>query len=148
MQSQFCRPSCVRTIPPQLAGSMGRGLKGHELIAAAAGMAAFREFEKRQREQGNPMSHELAKTLLAGYAAAKIDQFLETKGRDMWDSSNVKEEAKRRSQELYDRYYTRRRSRDSDIDPEEDRERRHHHRRHRSSRNRRSDGEESPDVRE
>ncbi|EPS40006.1 hypothetical protein H072_6261 [Dactylellina haptotyla CBS 200.50] len=86
-----------------------KGKRSHELIAGAAAFAAFHAFENHQKAQGKPVSHALAKELLAAFAAAEVEKLIETKGREKWDEyrsrSKTREEVKQRSRDLYrDRY--------------------------------------------
>ncbi|KAF3941136.1 hypothetical protein ABW19_dt0210502 [Dactylella cylindrospora] len=102
----------------------------HELIAGAAAFAGFHEFEKRQRKEGKTVNHGFAKELLAAAAAAEADKLIETKGRDKWDEYRAKEEAKKKSEELYDQHY----GGYDKYDPENQRPhehiREHHHHHH------------------
>jgi len=107
------------------------GKLSHELLAGAAAFAAFHEFEKHQREQGRPVSHSLAKELLAAFAAAEADKLIETRGVDKWEDyrEKTREHAREKSREMYhDRY-----EQGVEVEQEEegDEERRHHHHHHR-----------------
>ncbi|KAK6356829.1 hypothetical protein TWF718_001169 [Orbilia javanica] len=100
----------------------------HELLAGAAAFAAFREFQKHQREQGRPVSHALAKELLAAFAAAQADKLIETRGVEKWEEyrEKAREEAREKSKEMYqDRYEH------EDGEGEEHRHRHRHHLLHR-----------------
>ncbi|KAF3919056.1 hypothetical protein ABW21_db0202702 [Orbilia brochopaga] len=85
------------------------GSHARELLAGAAAFAAFRAFESRQRAQGKPVSHALAKELLAALAAAEVEKLIETKGRDKWDEwsdkNKLEDQVKARSRELYREKY-------------------------------------------
>ncbi|KAN0084575.1 Protein of unknown function (DUF3759) domain containing protein [Tylopilus felleus] len=58
----------------------------HELIAGAAAFEAAKAYENHVEESGKPVSHALAKELLAGFAGAAVDRLAETKGLDAYDS--------------------------------------------------------------
>ncbi|EPS39970.1 hypothetical protein H072_6257 [Dactylellina haptotyla CBS 200.50] len=104
--------------------------RDHELLAGAAAFTAFHEFQKHQREQGRPVSHAMAKELLAAFAAAEADKLLESRGIDKWDEyrEKARENAREKSREMYhDRY-------EREVEEDEGEERHHHHRRHHSQR--------------
>ncbi|KAM3069085.1 hypothetical protein ACMFMG_004266 [Clarireedia jacksonii] len=86
---------------------------GHEAIAGAAGFAAMKAFEERQRRNGEPVSHQFAKEVLAGFAAAEVDKLAETKGEDWIREHRVREKAQEQSRELYDQHY----GQDDQYDP-------------------------------
>ncbi|KAF3920235.1 hypothetical protein AA313_de0207365 [Arthrobotrys entomopaga] len=109
-----------------------QGKRSHEILAGAAAFAALRAFEARQREQGKPVSHALAKELLAAFAAAEVEKLIETKGRDKWDEyrsrSRIRDEAKERSRELYrERYENEQQERHGSERDEVDEESHKHH---------------------
>jgi xenotropic and polytropic retrovirus receptor 1 len=54
---------------------------------------------------GKPVSHAFAKELVAGFAAAEVDKFAETKGEDWYDRERAKHEAKRNAERMYDEHY-------------------------------------------
>ena len=62
-------------------------------------------FEKRQREEGRPVEHGMAKELLAAAAGFEVDKLVETKGLDFIDREKAKHHAKKQAEELYDRQY-------------------------------------------
>ncbi|KAF3080890.1 hypothetical protein TWF569_001125 [Orbilia oligospora] len=86
-----------------------KGNRSHELLAGAAAFAAFHAFEAHQKAQGKPVSHALAKELLAAFAAAEVEKLIETKGREKWDEyrsrSKTRDEVRERSKELYRQSY-------------------------------------------
>jgi xenotropic and polytropic retrovirus receptor 1 len=45
--------------------------------------------------------------MLAGFAAAEVDKFAETKGEDWYDKEKAKHEAKRNAEHMYDEHYVR-----------------------------------------
>ena len=112
-------------------GHRHEGKLSHELLAGAAAFAAFHEFQKHQREQGRPVSHALAKDLLAAFAAAEADKLLESRGAEKWDEyrEKAREKAREKSREMYHDRYERGGAREEDS--EEEGERRHHHHHHR-----------------
>ena len=63
-------------------------------------------WEKRQRENGQPVSHGFAKEALAGLAAAEVDKLFETKGLDFLDREKAKRHAKQQAEHLYDQQYS------------------------------------------
>ncbi|KAJ6261557.1 hypothetical protein Dda_4227 [Drechslerella dactyloides] len=105
------------------------GQDRHELLAAAAAFAAFHKFQQHQREQGRPVSHMLAKDLLAAFAAAEAEKMIETRdigGRWEEYKDRAMELAREKSREMYhDRYEA-----DHDSGDEMGERHRHHHRRH------------------
>ncbi|KAK6333721.1 hypothetical protein TWF730_003904 [Orbilia blumenaviensis] len=104
------------------------GKFSHELLAGAAGFGAIHEWEKRQRESGEPVNHGLAKELIGGIAAAEVDKLFETKGLDAWDKHRVKEQAEDNAKTLYDQQYGGQPQYDPNYPPNENVE--HHHRHH------------------
>lgn len=104
----------------------------HELLAGAAAFAGFHEFEKHQREEGKPVTHEFAKEMLAGFAAGEADKLIETRGEDAWSAHRAREQAKENSQDLYQQYYERD-GMPQQYDPDNSRPHEHvreHHRKH------------------
>ncbi|EGX51505.1 hypothetical protein TWF173_003631 [Orbilia oligospora] len=103
-----------------------KGNRSHELLAGAAAFAAFHAFEAHQKAQGKPVSHALAKELLAAFAAAEVEKLIETKGREKWDEyrsrSKTRDEVRERSKELYKQSY------EGVIDEDEIEVGRHRHR--------------------
>ena len=77
----------------------------HELLSGGAGFAAMKVFEDHQRKEGKPVSHQFAKELLAGFAAAEVDKLAETKGADFIDRERAKRDASRNAENLYDQHY-------------------------------------------
>ncbi|KAK7678146.1 hypothetical protein QCA50_018819 [Cerrena zonata] len=81
------------------------GHLSHEVIAGAASFAAARSYEKKQREEGKPVSHAFAKEALAGIAGAEVDKLVETKGLDYIDREKAKHQAKEYAEQGYDSHY-------------------------------------------
>jgi len=77
----------------------------HEAFGAAAGFGAMKVFEDRQRSEGKPVSHALAKEMIAGIAAAEVDRLAETKGADFVDREVAKHHAKKQAEQMYDTQY-------------------------------------------
>ncbi|KAK0728374.1 hypothetical protein B0T26DRAFT_748604 [Lasiosphaeria miniovina] len=77
----------------------------HELVGGAAAFEAMHLWEKKQREEGNNVSHGFAKEALAGLAGAEADKLFETKGLDFIDREKAKHQAKRQVEQLYDNQY-------------------------------------------
>ncbi|KAI8075938.1 uncharacterized protein B0P05DRAFT_547026 [Gilbertella persicaria] len=73
----------------------------HQALAAAAGFAAMRAFDKKKEEGGEEDQHALAKELLAGLAAASVDHLVETKGLDWADKQKAKKQAEEEARKLY-----------------------------------------------
>ncbi|MCL2585086.1 MAG: DUF3759 domain-containing protein [Streptosporangiales bacterium] len=67
----------------------------HELLAGAAGFEAVHAYEKHREKEGITEHHELGKELLAGFAGAAADKYIEKGVYDHLD----KERAKKASQE-------------------------------------------------
>ncbi|BGP41846.1 hypothetical protein JCM10450v2_005914 [Rhodotorula kratochvilovae] len=78
----------------------------HELLAGAAAFEAQKAYLDHKERNGTPENHEVAKELLAGFAAAAVDRFAETKGLDFADREKAKYEARRQVEEQVtpDRY--------------------------------------------
>ncbi|RDW59210.1 hypothetical protein BP5796_12134 [Coleophoma crateriformis] len=89
----------------------------HELLAGGAAFAGFKMFEDHQRAQGKPVSHQFAKELLVGFAAAEVDKLAETKGEDWFDKERAKHDAKKNAEHMYEEHYERRHGAD-EYDPE------------------------------
>ncbi|KAF3771292.1 hypothetical protein M406DRAFT_354766 [Cryphonectria parasitica EP155] len=77
----------------------------NESLGAAAGFAAMRAYENKQRSEGKPVSHGVAKEILAGLAAGEAERLIQTKGADFVDTEKAKWEAKRHAEKLYDSQY-------------------------------------------
>ncbi|KAL0091260.1 hypothetical protein J3Q64DRAFT_1709926 [Phycomyces blakesleeanus] len=74
----------------------------HQLLAAAAGFGAMRAYNKNKAEkEGEEDDHHLAKELLAGLAAAAVDNLAESKGMDWLDREKAKHQAKEEAEKLY-----------------------------------------------
>ncbi|GAA6019252.1 hypothetical protein JCM10207_005054 [Rhodosporidiobolus poonsookiae] len=69
----------------------------HELIAGAAAFKTQKAYPDHDEKNGTPQNHETAKELLAGFAAAAADRFIETKGIDFIDREKAKHEGRRSS---------------------------------------------------
>jgi hypothetical protein len=54
---------------------------------------------------GKPVSHALAKELLAGFVGGEVDKLAETKGLDEYDRIEAKRHAKENANALYDDHY-------------------------------------------
>jgi len=77
----------------------------HELIGGAAGYEAMRAYEKHCEANGAPPSHDQAKALLAGFAAAEVDKLFETKGLDEFDREKAKRQAVEQAHAMYGQQY-------------------------------------------
>ncbi|KAI8340259.1 hypothetical protein BC941DRAFT_419935 [Chlamydoabsidia padenii] len=73
----------------------------HELLAGAAGFEALHLLNKKKKEQGGEVDHALAKELLAGFASASVDGFVESKGMNWIDKQKAKHHAKEEAEKLY-----------------------------------------------
>ncbi|KAI6014738.1 hypothetical protein BKA83DRAFT_4344092 [Pisolithus microcarpus] len=77
----------------------------HELIAGAASFAAMRAYDAHLKSKGEPANHALAKELIAGFAGAAVDHFVETKGLDKYDEykekKRLKEQAEQHAHEAF-----------------------------------------------
>jgi hypothetical protein len=56
---------------------------------------------KKKKAEGQEVDHSLAKELLAGFASASVDRFVETKGLSWLDKEKAKHQAKKEAQALY-----------------------------------------------
>ncbi|KAI8332288.1 hypothetical protein BC941DRAFT_437146 [Chlamydoabsidia padenii] len=63
----------------------------HQLLAGAAGFEALHLLNKKKKEEGQEVDHATAKELLAAFAAASVDSFVETKGMDWIDKAKAKQ---------------------------------------------------------
>jgi hypothetical protein len=77
----------------------------HEALAGGAAFEAMHLFEKRQREQGQAVSHGFAKEAIAAIAGAEVDKLFETKGLDFLDREKAKRHAKQQAEHLYEQQY-------------------------------------------
>jgi len=77
----------------------------HELVGGAAGFEAMRLYEQHEAANGKAPSHQIAKEVLAGIAAAEVDKLFETKGLDSIDRERAKHHAKQQAYQLYDQQY-------------------------------------------
>ncbi|KAF3933011.1 hypothetical protein ABW20_dc0105304 [Dactylellina cionopaga] len=85
-----------------------QGKFSHEAIAGAAAFFGIHEWEKKQRESGQEVSHAKAKEFLGALAAAEADKLFESKGLDKYDEFNrdhAKKQASDQAKELYDQHY-------------------------------------------
>ncbi len=74
----------------------------HELVAGAAGFEAMRMFEHHEEREGKVEHHEMAKELLAGFAAAEGDKLFETKSLNWLDRERFDNHAREQAYALYD----------------------------------------------
>lgn len=51
-------------------------------------------------QSGKTVSHQFAKELLVGFAAAEVDKLAETKGEDFFDRERAKHEAKKNAERM------------------------------------------------
>ncbi|EGX88639.1 CipC-like antibiotic response protein, putative [Cordyceps militaris CM01] len=77
----------------------------HELLAGGASFAAFKAFENNQRSNGEPVTHGVAKAILAGLVGAEVDRLAETKGANWIDKERATRDAQKRTEDLYDSHY-------------------------------------------
>lgn len=54
---------------------------------------------------GQPVSHQFAKELLAGFAGAEVDRLCETKGLDYIDREKARRQARDNAVDMYDSHY-------------------------------------------
>lgn len=78
----------------------------HELLGAGLGFAAMKAWEDRNRAEGKPVSHAVAKEALAGLVGWELDKLAETKGRDWYDREQVKRHAIQHAEHMYDSQYS------------------------------------------
>lgn len=74
-------------------------------MAGAASFEAMHLWEKKQREEGNTVSHGFAREALAAVAGAEVDKLFETKGLDFLDREKAKRQAQDNAVHLYDQQY-------------------------------------------
>lgn len=77
----------------------------HELVGSAAAFAGMKAFEAKQRKDGKPVSHAMAKELLAAAVGFEVDRLAETKGEDAFDKFKAHEHAKKEAEEMYKAHY-------------------------------------------
>lgn len=77
----------------------------HELLGSAAAFAGMKAWEAKQRKEGKPVEHSVAKELLAAAAGFEVDRLAETKGADFVDREKAKHHAKKQAMELYEQQY-------------------------------------------
>jgi hypothetical protein len=88
----------------QVYGDQHEGKFSHELIAGAASFEAARVFENRQRSEGKPVNHALAKEMIAGIAGGEVDKLFETKGLNYLDRDEARRQAQQQSGQAYDNW--------------------------------------------
>ncbi|RUS32939.1 hypothetical protein BC938DRAFT_473734 [Jimgerdemannia flammicorona] len=77
----------------------------HELLGGAAAFEAMKLYEDKQKKDGKPDNHALAKEILAGIVGATADRLVETKGLDFVDKQKMKHHAKEEAEKLYEEKY-------------------------------------------
>ncbi|CAF0902693.1 unnamed protein product [Adineta steineri] len=77
----------------------------HELIGGAAGFAAMKAYEDHVRSTGQQVSHPFMKELLAGFAAAAVDNLFETEGLDFLDREKAKHQAVQQAHAIAEEKY-------------------------------------------
>lgn len=65
----------------------------------------MKAFEAKQRKEGKPVSHSVAKELLAAAVGFEVDRLAETKGADAFDKFKAHEHAKHEAEEMYKSHY-------------------------------------------
>ncbi|KAJ3251348.1 hypothetical protein HK104_007372 [Borealophlyctis nickersoniae] len=65
----------------------------------------MRAYEKHCQQSGERPSHERAKEIIAGIAAAEADKLFETKGLDYLDRDTAKQQAVDQATSMYDQQY-------------------------------------------
>jgi hypothetical protein len=78
----------------------------HEAIGSAAAFEAMHLWEGEQRKDGKPVTHSVAKEMLAAAAGYEVDRLAETKGMDFLDKERAKHQAKKQAEQLYDTQYS------------------------------------------
>ena len=73
----------------------------HELLAGAAGFEALRLYEKHRQKEGIAEHHALGKEMLAGFAAAEVEKFLENRSYDHLDREKAKKAAQEQAHHLW-----------------------------------------------
>lgn len=77
----------------------------HELLGGAAGFEAMRMYEHHREAEGITEHHELAKELLAGFAAAEVEKHLENGYYNHIDRDEARMHAQQQANYLYDQQY-------------------------------------------
>ncbi|KIJ70533.1 hypothetical protein HYDPIDRAFT_35905 [Hydnomerulius pinastri MD-312] len=72
----------------------------HDLLAGAVAYEVSQKYEEHCRENGKPVEHAQAKSLLAAFAASAATQLLETKGADAWDEHKHKKAVEQVTEDL------------------------------------------------
>jgi len=77
----------------------------HELIGGAAAFAAMKAYEHKKANEGEPVSHPMAKEALAALVGFEIDRLAETKGMDQYEKHKAKKHAEEQAMHMYDARY-------------------------------------------
>ncbi|KAF2276449.1 uncharacterized protein EI97DRAFT_467142 [Westerdykella ornata] len=92
--------------------------RGQEFLAGGMALAGFKAFEDHQRKEGKPISHGMAKDMLAGFAGAEVDKFCQQEGHEWFDHEKAKRHAEEQAGKMYDEYYIQQQNMDK-YDPRE-----------------------------
>jgi Protein of unknown function (DUF3759) len=79
----------------------------HELLAGAAGFEAMRMYEHHREREGIPEHHELAKELLASFAAAEVDKHFDSGRFGHLDRHEARRQAQQQADYLWQQQYGR-----------------------------------------
>jgi hypothetical protein len=76
----------------------------HEMLAVAAGFEAMRMYEHHRERQGMPVHHELAKELIAGFAAAEVDKHFDQGRFGHLDRGQARMQAQRHALGMFEQF--------------------------------------------
>lgn len=65
----------------------------------------MKAWEAKQRKEGKPVEHSVAKELLAAAVGFEVDRLAETKGADEVDKLKAKHHAREQADALYEQQY-------------------------------------------
>jgi hypothetical protein len=77
----------------------------HELLAAAAGFEAMRMYEHHREREGSAVHHQLAKEMIAGFAAAEVDKHFEQGRLGHLDREQARLLATQQAHHFFDQQY-------------------------------------------
>jgi hypothetical protein len=76
----------------------------HEMLAAAAGFEAMRMYEHHREREGASAHHQLAKEMIAGFAAAEVDKHFEQGRFGHLDRDQARAQAQRHALGLFEQF--------------------------------------------
>lgn len=77
----------------------------HEAIGAGVGFAAMHAWEKKQRAEGKPVNHALAKEALAAAVSFETEKLFEKDVVPWAEKKQVEHHARKQAEEMYEQQY-------------------------------------------